>query len=129
MLHSYMFQDWGVSRTGPMHFYWPMLLIPTVVFYYFSLSLLSVRRLVLWGWGLRTDRVYVYHSLSALHCRPLLIIIIIIIIFYYLQLKYILFSNYCTSCSATCNGKSLDHLLPSFLLLLISQCFQINFFI
>ena len=30
---------------------------PTIVFYSFSLSLLSVYRLVLWGWGLRTDRV------------------------------------------------------------------------
>ena len=52
--------------------------IPTIVFYYSSLSLLSVYMLVLWGWGLRTDRVYT--NLSALHCRPLLIIIIIIII-------------------------------------------------
>ena len=33
--------------------------IPTIVFYSFSLSLLSVNRLVLWGWGLRTDRVYI----------------------------------------------------------------------
>ena len=32
---------------------------PSIVFYYFSLSLLSVYRLVLWGWGLRTDRVYI----------------------------------------------------------------------
>ena len=31
--------------------------IPTIVFYPFSLSLLSVYRLVLWGWGLRTARV------------------------------------------------------------------------
>ena len=31
--------------------------IPTIVFYSFSFSLLSVSRLVLWGWGLRTDRV------------------------------------------------------------------------
>ena len=29
--------------------------IPTIVYYYFFLSLLSVYRLVLWGWGLRTD--------------------------------------------------------------------------
>ena len=29
--------------------------IPTIVFYSFSLSLLSIYRLVLWGWGLRTD--------------------------------------------------------------------------
>ena len=33
--------------------------ISTIVFYYFSLSLPSVYRLVLWGWGLRTDRVYI----------------------------------------------------------------------
>ena len=33
--------------------------IPTIVFYYFSLSLLPVYRLVLWGWGLRTDMVYI----------------------------------------------------------------------
>ena len=32
--------------------------IPTIVFYYFSLSL-PVYRLVLWGWGLRTDTVYI----------------------------------------------------------------------
>ena len=32
--------------------------IPTIVFYSFSFSLLFVYRLVLWGWGLRTDRVY-----------------------------------------------------------------------
>ena len=51
--------------------------ISTKVFYYFSLSLLSVYWLVLWGWYLRTDRVYITHSLSALHCLPLLIIIII----------------------------------------------------
>ena len=33
--------------------------IPTIVFYSLSLSLLSVYRLVLWGWGLWTDRVYI----------------------------------------------------------------------
>ena len=33
--------------------------IPTIVFYYFSFFLLSVYRLVLWGFGLRTDRVYI----------------------------------------------------------------------
>ena len=44
-----------------------------IVFYYFSLSLISVYRLVLWGWGLRTETVYI--SLSAFQCRPLLIII------------------------------------------------------
>ena len=68
--------DWRVSRAGPMLLYWPNCSIPTIVFYSFSLSLLSVYRLVLWGWGLRTDRVYI--TLSAYHCRPFLIIIIII---------------------------------------------------
>ena len=33
--------------------------IHTIVFYSFSLSLLSFYRLVLWGWGLRPDRVYI----------------------------------------------------------------------
>ena len=33
--------------------------IPTIVFHSFSLSLLCVYRLVLWGWGLRTDRMYI----------------------------------------------------------------------
>ena len=33
--------------------------IPTMVFYHFPFYLLSVHRLVLRGWGLRTDRVYI----------------------------------------------------------------------
>ena len=33
--------------------------LPTIVFYLFSLSLLSVYRMVLYGWGIRTDRVYI----------------------------------------------------------------------
>ena len=33
--------------------------IPTMVFYYFFVYLLSIYRLVLSGWGLRTDRVYI----------------------------------------------------------------------
>ena len=33
--------------------------IPTSVFYYFSLCLLSVHNFVLWGWGLWTDGVYI----------------------------------------------------------------------
>ena len=55
-----MVWDWRVSRAGPMLLYWPKLLYPyTIVLYSFSLSLLSVYRLVLCGWGLRTDRVYI----------------------------------------------------------------------
>ena len=38
--------------------------IPTIVFNYFSISLLPVYRLVLWGWSLRTDRAYIYITLS-----------------------------------------------------------------
>ena len=66
--------DWRVSRAGPMLFHWPKLLYPYYSLLLFSLSLLSVYRLVFWAWGLRTDRED--HSLSALHCRPFLIIII-----------------------------------------------------
>ena len=55
-----MVWDLRVSRAGTIFFYWPKLLYPySIVFYYVSLSLLSVYRLVLWGWGLRTDRVYI----------------------------------------------------------------------
>ena len=41
----------------------------------FSLSLLFLHRLVVWGWGLRTDRVSISLSLP---CQSFLIIIIII---------------------------------------------------
>ena len=53
--------NWQVSRAGPMLLYWPKqrCSIPTIVFHFSSLSLLSVYRLVLWGLGLRTDRVYI----------------------------------------------------------------------
>ena len=39
--------------------------IPSIVFYHFSLSLLSVYRLVLWEWGLRTDMAYITLSLPC----------------------------------------------------------------
>ena len=51
--------DWLVSRAGPLLFYRPKLSYPNCLLYYFSLSLISVYRLVLWGWGLRTDRVHI----------------------------------------------------------------------
>ena len=54
-----MVWDWRVSRAGPMLLYWHKLLYPYYSLLLFSLSLLSVYRLVLWGWGLRTDRVYI----------------------------------------------------------------------
>ena len=75
-----MVWDWRVSRAGPMFFIGLSCSIPTIVFYYFSLCVFSVYRLVLWGWGLRADRLVVYHSLPAFYCRPLLIIILRIII-------------------------------------------------
>ena len=59
-----MVLDRRVSRAGPMLFIGLSCSIPTIVFYSFSLSLLSVYRLVLWVWGLRTDRVYITLSLS-----------------------------------------------------------------
>ena len=50
-----MASDWRVSRAGSMLFFIGLSCsIPTIVFYHFSLSLLSVHRLVLWTWGLRT---------------------------------------------------------------------------
>ena len=42
-----MVWDWRVSRVGPMLFIGQSCSIPTIVFYYFSLSLLPVYRLVL----------------------------------------------------------------------------------
>ena len=77
--HS-MVWEWQISRAGQCFFIGLSCSIPTIVFYSFSLSLLSVYRLVLWGWGLRTDRVYINLSLSAVHCGPFLIIIIIMTI-------------------------------------------------
>ena len=50
---------WRVTRAGQCFFIGPSCSFPTIVFYSFFLSLLSVYRLVLRGWGLRTDRVYI----------------------------------------------------------------------
>ena len=47
------------SRIYAMLFYWPELLYPYYSILLFSLSLLPVYRLVLWGWGLRIDKVYI----------------------------------------------------------------------
>ena len=49
----------GFQEQGQCFFYWLSCSITTIVFYYFPLSLPSVYRLVLWGWGLRTDTVYI----------------------------------------------------------------------
>ena len=48
--------DWRVSRTGPMPFCWPSCSL-LFCLKLFSLSLLFFYRLVVWGRGLRTDRV------------------------------------------------------------------------
>ena len=53
-----MVWDWRVSRAGPMPLYWPSCSL-TFCLLLFSLSLLSFYGLVLWGWGLRTDRVLI----------------------------------------------------------------------
>ena len=49
----------GFEEQGRCFFIGLSCSIPTIVFYSFSLSLLSVYRLVFCGWGLRTDRVYI----------------------------------------------------------------------
>ena len=54
-----MVWHWLVSRGGQCFFIGLSCSIPTIVFYSLSLSLLSVYRLVLWGWGLWTDRLYI----------------------------------------------------------------------
>ena len=53
-----MVWDWRVSRAGPMPFYWPSCSL-TFCLLLFSVSLLTFCGLVLWGWGLRTDRVLI----------------------------------------------------------------------
>ena len=54
-----MVWDSGFQGQGQCFFIGLSCSIPTIVFYSLSISLLSVYRLVLWGWGLRTDRVYI----------------------------------------------------------------------
>ena len=49
-----------------MLLYWPRLVYPYYRFCSFSYDLLSVYRLVLWGWGLRTVRVYTILSQPSL---------------------------------------------------------------
>ena len=51
-----MVRDWRVSRAGPMPFCWPSCSLPFCL-QLFSLSLRFLYMLVVWGWGLRTDRV------------------------------------------------------------------------
>ena len=51
-----MVWDWWVSRADPMPFCWPRCSL-LFCLQLFSLSLLFLYRLVVWGWGPRTDRV------------------------------------------------------------------------
>ena len=51
-----MVWDWWVSRACPMPFCWPSCSL-FFCLQPFSLSLLFLYRLVVWGWGLRTHRV------------------------------------------------------------------------
>ena len=49
----------GFQEQGQCFFIGLSCSIPNIIFYSFPLSLLSVYSLVLWGWGRRTDRVYI----------------------------------------------------------------------
>ena len=79
-----MMWDWRVSRAGPVLLYWHKLLYPyySLLLFFHSLFFLSIGWYCgAWVFGLIGC---VYHSLSALHCRPFLIIIIITSNFRYL---------------------------------------------
>ena len=56
-----MVSDWRVSRAGPMPFCWPSCSL-LFCLQLFSLSLLFLYRLVVWGWGLWTDRLSIFLS-------------------------------------------------------------------
>ena len=62
-LYSMMW-DWRVSRLAANAFLLAYAALSLFVFYCFSLSLLRMYKLVLWGWGHYTDRVK-NHSLPA----------------------------------------------------------------
>ena len=65
-----MVRVWRVSRAGLLPFYLPNCKLRFCLLL-FSLSLLSFNGLVLWGWGLRTDRVLIALSQPiAMHCQP-----------------------------------------------------------
>ena len=53
-----MVWNWRVSRSGPMPFQWPSCSLPLCL-PLFSFSLFSFYELVLWGWGLQTNRVLI----------------------------------------------------------------------
>ena len=66
-----MMLDWRVSRAGPMPFYWPSCSLSFCLRLIY-LSLISFYGLVLWGWGVRTDRVLIalsHHSIPNLFLK------------------------------------------------------------
>ena len=75
-----MVWDWRISRAGTMPFYWPSCSL-TFCLLLFSLSPLPLYRLVLCGWGRRTDRVLIALSQPCITILFLIIIIIINILF------------------------------------------------
>ena len=57
-----MVWDWRVSIAELMLFYWPKMLYPFYNLLLFFPSLHFVYRLLVWGWCLRNDRVYIILS-------------------------------------------------------------------
>ena len=74
-----MVWDWRVSRAGPMPFCWPSCSL-LFCLQLFSISLLFLYRLVLWLWGLRTDRASISLSRTCIANLFLVIIITVMII-------------------------------------------------
>ena len=72
-----MVWDWRVLRAGPMPFCWPscFLLFCLQLFSLSFLFLYTIYRLVVWGWGLRTDMVSISLSRSCIANLFLIIII------------------------------------------------------
>ena len=77
-LADLLFNGMGFQEQGQCFLIGISCSMPSLVLYYFSLSLLPLYRLVLRGWGLQTDRVYI--TLSHVLLLLLLLLIIIIII-------------------------------------------------
>ena len=59
-----MVWDWWASRAEPMLSCWHHMLF---LFVSYILTFSSFNRLVVWGWGLRTELIEYSHSLLALH--------------------------------------------------------------
>ena len=81
-----MVWDWRVSRADPMTFCWPSCSL-LFCLQLFSISLLFLYRLVLWGWGLRTDRVSISLSQPCIAIFLKIIIMLIIILYIYIYIS------------------------------------------